>query len=117
MKVITNEQIVCYDVDDTMILWGSDYTQPGPDKVAFIDPYDNSINYLRVHTKHINLLKKYKGRKNFIIVWSAAGAKWAESVVKTLNLQPYVDVVMTKPNKYVDDLPVEEWLTSRIYLK
>jgi hypothetical protein len=122
MKKIENENIVAYDVDDTLVMWDDLFDRPhanqyGEDAVAFFDPYDGSTNYLFPHYKHVNLLKKHKGRGCYVRVWSAAGVKWAESVIKTLGLEEYVDSVETKPSKYVDDLPSGEILGSRIYLR
>lgn len=125
MIVNENENIVCYDVDDTLVMWDNQrfdtpYDENGvldPKRRPFIDPYDNSTNYLAPNKKHIALLKKHKGRGCFVVVWSAAGVKWAESVIKELGLESYVDVVTTKPSKYVDDLPGNEILGTRIYLK
>lgn len=117
MKTVGNEVNVFCDVDDTLVHWHNDYSKPGDDKIKIIDPYDKSVNYLKPHKKHIRLLKKMKGRGNFIIVWSAGGFKWAEAVVKALKLEDVVDLVMTKPAKYVDDLDASVWIGSRIYLK
>ena len=123
MKVNRNETVVCYDVDDTLVIWSGNHHQPhtdefsGKEAVAFKDPYDNSVNYLIPHQRHIELLKKHAGRGYHVIVWSAAGYGWAESVVKTLGLEKYVDQILTKPSKYVDDLQASEILGSRIYLK
>lgn len=124
MIINEKENIVCYDVDDTLVMWGSNFDSPyddngviDPKRKAFIDPYDNSTNYLTPHKKHIGLLKKHKGRGCMVVVWSAAGVKWAESIIKELGLEEYVDVVTTKPSKYVDDLPGSEILGTRIYLK
>lgn len=126
MQVIDNDKIVFCDIDDTLVLWPENHPDKFPNKsfsqpfdvsVEFLDPYDNSINNLVPYQKHIDLLKKYKGRGYFIIVWSAGGVKWAESVVKTLGLKDYVDLVMTKSLKYIDDLDASKILGERIYLK
>lgn len=117
MQIVENEQVVYFDVDDTLVKWDDTFTQPGNDKVAFLDPYDNSINYLTPHKKHIALLKKYKGRKNLIIVHSAAGVMWVKSVIQTLKLEEYVDICLTKSTKYVDDLPCKEWMGTHLYFK
>ncbi len=122
MIKIDNENIVAYDIDDTIVMWTHLFDRQHSDIIEgealpFLDPYDNSINYLHPHKKHIALMKKHKGRGKFIIVWSAAGVKWAESVIKTLGLEDYVDLITTKPNTYVDDLPGNEILGTRIYLK
>lgn len=116
MKIVENEQIVCFDVDDTLVKWTDRYTQPHENALDFNDPYDNSTNYLAPHKAHVALLKKFKGRGYYIRVWSAGGVKWAESVVNRLKLNSYVDSVETKPIKIVDDLPPNEFL-YRLYLK
>lgn len=126
MDVMATDQVVTIDVDDTLVLWpenqktfpyNQSHTQPYEGAVAFNDPYDNSINYLTPHQKHIDLIKKYKGRGFTVIVWSAGGYKWAASVVKTLGLESFVDIVLTKPSRYVDDLPCEKWMGNRVYIK
>jgi phosphoserine phosphatase len=117
MTVIENENNVFFDVDDTLIHWDSEYSQPGTRKIKIIDPYDNSINYLKPHNKHVKLLKKYQQRGMTIVVWSAGGYKWAEAVVKALELEKYITLVMTKPAKYVDDLDITAWIGNRVYLE
>lgn len=117
MQVYNTDQVVTIDVDDTLVMWSDKYAQPHEGAVEFKDPYDGSTNYLVPHEKHISLLKKYRGRGFTVVVWSAGGVQWAESVVKTLELEQYIDIVLTKPSRYVDDLPVQEWFGNRVYLK
>lgn len=117
MKVIKNEQLVFIDVDDTLVKWEQPIHLPGAKRIEIEDATDNSIVFLEPHLKHIELLKKYKARGYTVTVWSGGGYMWAESVVKTLGLEEHVDFVMTKPSKYVDDLPCTEWMGARIYLK
>lgn len=114
MQIIDSEQVVTFDVDDTLVMWGM---PTDSNSIGFKDPYDLSVNFLKPHKKHIALLKKYKGRGLKVIVWSAAGFRWAETVVKTLGLEDYVDYIMTKPAKVVDDLTPNEFLPCRIYLE
>lgn len=116
MLVIENERIIASDVDDTLVLWSDNCYQPHDGAIRFVDPYDNSVVYLTPHQRHIDLLKKWKGRGYFIEVWSAAGVKWAETVVRTLKLQDTVDLVSTKREKYLDDLLAHEVLGMRVYL-
>ncbi len=115
MIVFKTDQLVCYDCDDTLILWGlGDKSMNIPIK----DPYlDGLINFVTPHKKHIELLKKHKARGMTIIVWSAAGVEWGEAVVKALKLEDYVDAVFSKPSRYVDDLPCTEWMGNRVYIK
>lgn len=112
-----NEYVIACDVDDTLVMWSNGCRQPHEGAVAFNDPYDGSTNYLTPHRKHIDLIKKYKGRGMCVMVWSAGGVQWAKSVINTLGLADYVDLIITKPSKYVDDLDASEILGSRIYLK
>ena len=113
MTVIDNENVVMYDVDDTLVMWGTTSIL----NEEFICPYSNSVHHLLPNTKHIDLLKKHKGRGLCVIVWSAGGALWAKEVITKLKLESYVDLIITKPNKYVDDLQASEILGTRIYLK
>lgn len=117
MKIIKNEQVIMVDVDDTLVMWTDLFSQPHEGAIPFIDPYDNSTNYLIPHKKHINLIKKYKGRGQSVVVWSAGGYKWALSVIQTLGLENYVDLILSKPIKYIDDLQASEILGTRLYLK
>lgn len=112
-----NEFVVAFDVDDTILMWGDDFTKPEEGRIEIIDPYDGSRVYLTPHKKHIGLLKKYKGRGMCVMVWSAGGVQWAKAAINALNLADYIDLVITKPSKYVDDLPASEILGSRIYLQ
>lgn len=115
MHVIEDENVVCFDVDDTLVLWHAEcYTS---DKIQILCPYGGDYNLLKPHKAHIDLLKKYKGRGLKVVVWSAGGYKWAEAVVKALKLEEFVDYIMTKPSKIVDDLTPNEIFTTRIYLK
>lgn len=118
VKTIENDLIVVCDVDDTLVIWNNiNWWSPGPGLVEFHDPLDSSRVYLKPHTSHINLLKKYKAQGYTIIVWSAGGYRWAESVVNTLGLQDIVDKRMSKPLKYIDDLKGPEGiLGSRVYI-
>jgi FMN phosphatase YigB (HAD superfamily) len=111
MKFIDNELVVMFDCDDTLVM----HNDQG--NLLIEDPY-NTYTFIDVerHERHIKLLKDFKGRGYTVVVWSAAGAKWAMKVVEALKLEDYVDLVISKPLKYVDDLPAEKILGSRIYL-
>lgn len=90
------------DVDDTLIMWRipEDYT--GPLVETDLDGFkDKGIPNLHA----INHLKKMKARGYAIIVWSAGGSEWAEAVVKALELEDFVDVVMPKIDFHLDDVP------------
>lgn len=117
MQVFDNEYVVAFDIDDTIVIWSGNHTQPHEGSIPFLDPYDGTTNHLVPYQKHIDLLKKYKGRGMCVMVWSAGGVQWAKSVINTLGLSDYVDLIITKPSKFVDDLPADQVLGQRIYLK
>lgn len=116
MKVISNENVVFFDVDDTLVMWDRTANDPFKTYIYITDPYDEKQMRLEVHTPHVKLLKNLKARENTIVVWSQSGYEWSEAVVKALNITEYVDYCMTKPKTYVDDLPVTDWLVDRIYI-
>jgi len=114
---LDNETPIPYDVDDTLIIWDDEcHKGPQEGRTEIICPYDGAITHHLLHKRHISLLKKHKSRGKGIVVWSAAGAAWANVVVQTLDLEEYVDVIMCKPGTYVDDLDVSEWMGNRVYL-
>lgn len=101
-------------------MWDVYTSDPLPEESECIyvtDPYvtGNSIR-LRPNHKHIKLLKDHKARGYGVIVWSAGGSAWARAAVEALELESYVDVILAKPAKFVDDLQATEILGTRIYL-
>jgi hypothetical protein len=117
VQVIENDRTVYIDCDDTLVMWPKDYKKKKKGRVKCIDHYNKTVNYLIPHKKHINLLKAYKGRGFFCVAWTAAGSLWFLEVIKQLKLEKYVDLVITKPEKYVDDLDSSVWIGPRVYLK
>ncbi len=104
IDVIHNENIVCFDVDGTLVIPD---THPVSREITIVNPYSNTPGEYRIHHGHVELMKIYKGRGCFVRVWSHGGVKWAEAVVAALGLQEYVDSIETKPAKLIDDLPIE----------
>lgn len=103
MRVIKNDHIDCFDIDDTLILWKS-------------APQENSKTEMfgeieaTIHKSHIDEIKRSKMVGRLVVVWSKGGYKYAERVVKQLGLTSYVDVVMSKPSRYFDDLDANDWM-------
>lgn len=117
MIVAKSEHIICYDCDDTLIMWDENHTQPFEGAVKVVCPHDGEVSFHRVHKRHVGFLKKQKSKGYTVIVWSSSGTGWAKAVVDALELEPYVDFVMSKPGKYVDDLPdANDILGNHIYL-
>ncbi|NBO99770.1 MAG: hypothetical protein EBU90_06540 [Proteobacteria bacterium] len=110
MKSIDSDKVVCFDVDDTLI---SDVTEK-PIESKDLDVLkikcNGHITLVKPIQENIDAIKRHKRQGQIIIVWSAAGYRWAKSVVESLKLQDYVDIAMSKPMWYYDDLPVQKWM-------
>lgn len=117
MQVAPTEMTIFFDVDDTLIFWDENPTQPFDGCIEMVCPHDGMKTYHRIHERHVSFLKKQKAKGYTVIVWSASGTKWAEAVINKLGLNDYVDFVMSKPIKWVDDMPNPEHLVgTHIYL-
>lgn len=107
MTFINNESPVVVDCDGTLLLWSNPLT-PGPGKIELT--YGGRKVFLTPHQYHIDLLKTYHSRGFLVIVWSANGSAHAKMVVERLQLEKFADIVMSKPAKYLDDKPADEWM-------
>lgn len=120
MLLIPNEPIAYYDVDGTLIEHHYVPTQSdkeGRDYINVVDPYQPGVTCcLKINKKHTNLLTQHYKRGYAVVVWSAAGARWAKTIVEALNLQDSVNVCITKPHVAVDDLPAEKVLSNMCFL-
>ncbi len=111
-QVLTSDRIVYCDVDDTLVLWDiSEY----PDEPRVEVKLKDEAAILVPHKYNINTLKKFYKLGYTIIVHSGSGHRWAEEVVKALELQKYVTLIMSKPMYHFDDIPCQEWMGPRIY--
>lgn len=112
MYVLPEGRVAYFDVDDTLIEW----REYGDGPLIEIE-IDGMISEKAAIEKHIEELQLQKKSGTSIVVWSAGGVKWAEAVVKALNLEEYVDAIMTKPDRIYDDKDPAEWLPKRRYYK
>lgn len=109
MKVIKSYNPIYVDVDDTLIFWPINYSQPFEDCIQFTDPRDGEVLFGLPNKKLISKLRKHKMYgKQSIIVWSNSGWEWAKHAVEILGLEGIVDVILTKPGIYYDDKKVNE---------
>lgn len=100
---LEKERVVYCDVDDTLILWDTKiYPHEEKDLITFSDEY--GIWQLLPHQANINFLINLKRQGYGIVVWSAAGASWAETVINKLGLQKIPDMILSKPELAMDDL-------------
>lgn len=109
MNVIETEMVVAIDVDGTLI-------RPNP-KGSIQLPYGSTICSFEPIVEHIELLKSYKQRGFFIMVWSHGGNRHARLTLEALKLERYVDLVLTKPSKHIDDKQtIEDIVGTRIFI-
>lgn len=114
--ILASDDCIFFDVDETLVFWKTD--QDSTDIVIqAVDPYMGG-QYVKLvpHQRHIDLLKRNHGQGRTIVVWSAGGVYWAESVVRALGLESYVSLILTKPKAYVDDKKMEDWGSGQVYL-
>lgn len=97
--IIDSDKVVFVDVDDTLVMW-------------------NGANY-KPHQKHIDYVKASKKRGHRIVVWSAGGWEWASTIVESLGLTDYVDLIMSKPAWFLDDKEASHFMpeANRIWMK
>lgn len=110
MQIIENQNVVTVDIDNTLFM----HTGQGVDEI--INPYSQLPKLGSPHIEHFELMKEYKGRGFFVVVWSAAGVLWAKQVIEFYGLEDYVDLCMTKPNRYVDDAESSTWMGNRVFI-
>lgn len=115
--VLESSNCIFVDVDDTLIMW--DHKKHSQrNTISVEDPHmvGHIIQFIP-HRTHINILKRNHAQGRVVIVWSAAGFEWASTIVKTLGLEEYVSLIMEKPTKIMDDLPMDRWNPTRIYIE
>ena len=111
MLKVNNDNIIAFDVDDTLITFENKENC----ELIEISSLDGRYkDYARPLKKHIDMVKNSKVRGHYVVVWSQGGVNWAEAVVKALHLEEFVDLIMCKPSWLVDDIPPNEW-TVRLY--
>src|SRR5437879_12324200 len=87
MKYFPNEEVICCDIDDTIVLW--DLKSPGKKiKIADVHRLHGTFN-LVTHEPHIRLVKEKLSRGALLIVWSQGGAKWAKAVLEAVGINKH----------------------------
>ncbi len=129
MIVIPGDTIVYVDCDDTLIFWSSTPEELETKGVDFmcegslvsrhgqVRSVETYTVRLVPHRKHIEQIKKHKARGHTVVVWSQGGFSWGETVVRTLGLEAYVDLVIAKPLWLYDDLPASEFMPKNKWMK
>lgn len=116
MQILHSDNVLYVDVDETLILWGNKEHEEDRE-IIVDDPYlPGKKNTFVAHQRNIDLVIRNKNQGKHIIVWSAGGYRHAEEVVKALEMEQYVDLILSKPTSYVDDLSMSDWGCKRVYL-
>ncbi len=118
MYVLHSTKAYFFDVDRTLVFTDQEVTMLGIRTHVSLTPVMFGGREFRVHPEHIRLMKDLKARGHSVVVWSAGGSAWAEQVVRKLELEDVVDLVLTKPDGICDDKAVSEWLpeVDRFYM-
>lgn len=116
MRVVECNQTTYFDVDDTLIMWNPTEEQIAKYGMVYVSP-DMLETTLVPHLPNIDQLRKHKLRGHTIIVWSAGGYQWAAEAIKFLQLEEYVDLVISKPTWFYDDKDAEEFMGKRQYME
>lgn len=111
MKVIKSTRIVYCDVDKTLIWSPSELPSTGTEDMFYEVKIGDNIFF--GYWPHDQLLQEFKARGHTIVVWSQGGWKWAEQVVRAMELDHIVDLVIDKPDFYIDDKDVAVWMIGR----
>lgn len=107
MLVIKATKIIYVDVDSTLLFSLREYPHEVTHEVVKIGG-----RKFWVHDPHIEMIKDFKARGHSIVVWSAGGAEWAEMAVRALKLELYVDLVISKPDWFIDDKPATGFMSE-----
>lgn len=99
--ITKNNNVTCFDCDDTLVIWPKDYSEPGPGRIEF--DYGSEKVYLIPHSYHIIFAKHCFNRGDHVIIWSANGWAWAEQVAQKTGLNNHYRQILTKPVRHVDD--------------
>lgn len=113
MLIIKSNKIVMIDCDDTLIMWDKSKYKGKLEPVTIKINKFKSVVYK--NQKNINLIIKLKKLGYTLIVWSLSGYEWAQKVTKAVGLENYVTICMSKPNYYVDDSEVKNWIGHRLW--
>ena len=87
-----------FDVDSTLIK-----PYEGTPEIFSQDTILINNSFFKINTKVIQDIKLCKTRGHTCVVWSQGGSSWAQTVLRTLDLERYVDICMAKPSWFVDD--------------
>lgn len=105
MKVMADNATVYFDMDETLVELVYGVGEPTEDDELVVEHYGKVKIIPQYET--IEALKRHKEQGATIVVWHHGGTTWPKKVLKLLKLEKYVDLVVSKPSIYYDDMPPE----------
>lgn len=100
------KEVVAFDVDDTLVLWGQSVEGVMP---VAIQTEWGTVEHLTPNPRAIEAIIEHYVKGDYILVWSQAGREWAVRVVDALGLKGMVHQILTKPARMYDDCPPSSW--------
>lgn len=108
MVILKKDKVFYCDIDDTLIKFG-----PVPflygGRTVFIT-CDGLEKEYAVINGNITAIKEHKQRGHGVIIWTKSTYLWAEAVIKALQLENYVDMIICKPEWIADDKSPTDWM-------
>lgn len=112
MQIIKNDKLLFCDVDSTLIDWD----RPGdPNAIGF--KLDDTVIDLVPIWSTVDKLRHFKSENYTVVIWSQTGYEWCVEVVNKLRINHLVDVCMSKPTKFIDDLPAFVFMDEKDRIK
>lgn len=114
MRSLLGDNVICIDVDDTLVSWARLEDLPEETHVlqtVEVELEDEKAIY-QVFPENVASLKTHHQKGHTIVVWSGSGVDWARAVVKALKLEDHVDLVMCKPRWLLDDMAPAEFMPT-----
>lgn len=111
MKVIRKDSVYFFDVDDTLVF----DAEPTDVDAIKMNYYGMSV-WKKAHKEHVKLIHASVARGRQVIINTGNGYAWGEEVMKKLKLDHLPLLVISKSAGYCDDVPVEKWFGSRVWI-
>jgi FMN phosphatase YigB (HAD superfamily) len=110
MITFKERKTVYFDCDDTLLEWK---TCSEDEEGALRIENNGHAFYKKVISANVEALIDHSLAGHLVVVWSAGGSTWAETIIKALNIELYVDVILNKPDFYYDDKDPSHWMPER----
>lgn len=114
MKIIPTEDLLPFDVDDTIVMHGK--IRKGQRTVAYTCPYTDEQKIVRVNEPMVQVLRERLARGTSVLVWSKSGYKKAVAILRALKIDHKNLYVTSKFKDYADDKDISTWSGERIWL-